>query len=90
VELVLVPGADHELAVEPSLAERPADVIAEVGNHAELAVLERDGNQAFAELCFAQRRALEIVRRADVDPLPRARGTRLVHVLLRKTFEWRK
>ena len=71
MELVLVPGADHELAVEPAFAERPADVIADIGDDAELAVLERHGHQPLAELRLAQGFALEVFRGADVDPLPR-------------------
>ena len=71
MELVLVPGADHELAIEPSFAERPADVIADIGDHAELAIFERHGHEPLAEFRLAQRRAFEVFRRADVDPLPR-------------------
>ena len=74
MELVLVPRADHELAVEPAFAEWSADVIADIGDDAELAVLERHGHQPLAELRLAQGVALEVLRGADVDPL-----TRLVH-----------
>ena len=72
-----MPRADHHLAFERPFAQRPADVIADIGDHAELAVLERDGHQSLAELRFAQWRALEVLGRADVDPF-----SGLVHVLL--------
>ena len=77
MELVLVPRAHDELAIEPSLAERAADVIADVGDDAELAVLVRHGDQSFAEFRLRERLAPEVVGRADVDPFPG-----LVHVLL--------
>jgi hypothetical protein len=71
MEFVLMPGAHDELAVETAFPQRTADVIAHVGDHAEPAVLERHGHETLAESCFAQRRALEIVRGADVDPFVR-------------------
>jgi hypothetical protein len=38
VEFPIVPGAGDVLAVEPAFAKRAADVIAEIGDDAELAV----------------------------------------------------
>src|SRR5678809_1685246 len=59
MKAVLVPGTDHHLAFEDALAERSAHVVAEIGDDAELPILERNGDQPLAELRLAQRRALE-------------------------------
>jgi hypothetical protein len=77
MELVLVPRAHDELAIEATFAERPADVIADVRDDAELAVLVRDCDEPLAEFGFREWLATEIVRRADVYPFPG-----LVHGLL--------
>src|SRR5262245_25871138 len=69
MEAVLVPGTHHHLAFEDALAQRAAHVVALVRDDTELAVLERDGDGPVAELRFAQRRALEVIRDADVDPV---------------------
>src|SRR5262245_35349181 len=56
MEAVLVPRANHHLAFERSPAQRPADVIADIGDDAELSVLERDSDKPVAHLRLAQRR----------------------------------
>jgi hypothetical protein len=55
VELVLVPWADHVLAIEPAPPQRPTDVIAAIGNHAESAINTGDGNMSVSQPYFAQR-----------------------------------
>ena len=40
MEPVLVPGTHDELTFEPALAQRTADVVADIRDDAELAVLE--------------------------------------------------
>ena len=40
MKLPVMPGADDIVAVQPALAKRPADMVAHIGNRAELSVLD--------------------------------------------------
>ena len=68
VELPVVPGADHVVAVELALAERPADVVAHAGDRAERAVAmdQRDLGPPDGEL--SERRPRQLDGRADLLP----------------------
>src|SRR5262249_7263625 len=68
MELVLVPGADHVVTIEPATTQRAADMIAAIGDDAKLAVTVRDGHRALAQPCLAERFAPEVFCSADVNP----------------------
>ena len=69
VEFPVVPGADDVIAVEPAVAERSADMIAGVGDRAELSVLDGDGQRPVHRGDAPHRRAGKVLGGADVDPV---------------------
>ena len=68
VELVVVPRAGDEVSLERALAERTADVVADAGDGAELAVAVRERDALRAGAHFLHRALRELVARAEVDP----------------------
>ena len=69
VELVVMPGADDEITVQPAAAERTADVVADAGNRAEFAVAMGEREAALAGPHFLHVLRRELRARADVDPV---------------------
>jgi len=69
MELPVVPRARHVVAFERALAERPADVVADARERAELAVAtgQRERAMAYADGLHGALR--ELRRATDVDPL---------------------
>src|SRR3989441_6366860 len=63
-----VPGAHHELAAQPSLAQRPALVVAAVADRAELPVVEEHGDGPAVELEGAGDAAHELSAIAEAVP----------------------
>ena len=68
VKLVVMPGAHDVVTVERAGAQRPADVIADTGDRAELAVAIRQGDAQSSRLDLAQRRIAQLLDRAQIDP----------------------
>jgi hypothetical protein len=69
VELVVMPGTDDEITVEPATTERTADMIADTGDRAEPAVPVRQRDALRADPQFLHRPGGEFLARTDVDPL---------------------
>src|SRR5688572_5557580 len=68
VELVVVPWADDEVAVERALAEGTADVVAGAGDRAELAVAAGQCDALRADAHFLHGQSRELCARANVSP----------------------
>src|SRR5262245_31991331 len=64
-----VPGTSDVIAVETAVAERPADVVADVRHYAELSILERDRDGDGLRLATLERSPREFLDAADVDPV---------------------
>src|SRR5262245_59761274 len=64
-----VPGTSDVIAVETAVAERPADVVADIRHRAELSILERDRNGDGLRLATLERSPRELLDAADVDPV---------------------
>ena len=71
VELVVMPWADHVLAIECAIAQRAADVIADPGNRAELAVAIGKCDAKRSSLDFAQRPIAKLIDGTEIDPCGR-------------------
>src|SRR6516225_9752087 len=69
VELPTVPGTSDVIAVETAVAERPADVVADIRHCAELSILERDRDGDGLRLATLERGPREFLDAADVDPV---------------------
>ena len=85
VKLPIVPGANHVVAVEPSVTERPTNMIAYIRYRPEFTVLGRN-----RELVIHDRDALEwrlgqFVGVSDVDPVSIVRHDGLPPCLFRQT-----
>src|SRR5205807_5662019 len=69
VKLPVVPRADDVIAVEPSVAERTADVIADAGDDAELTVEVRDRKFVAPYDDRLQRLLRQLINRTDIEPV---------------------
>src|SRR5450631_454749 len=69
VEFPVVPGADDIIAVESAVAERSADMVAGIRDRAELPILARYRQLAFARRDTLKRRFGKFFGAADVDPV---------------------
>src|SRR5262249_15910842 len=69
IELPTMPGTSDIIAVESAVAERPADVVADVRHCAELSILERDRDGDGLRLATLERSPRELLDAADVDPV---------------------
>ena len=69
VEFPTMPRANDVIAIEAALAERTADMIADIGNRAELAILE--GDRKWHRRCgdLGDRCSPQFVAPSDVDPI---------------------
>src|SRR5262249_36518934 len=69
VKLPIVPGADDEFAVQPTVAKRPADMVARVRYGAEFPVLERDGELPVHRGNAPERRRGKLFGGTNIDPV---------------------
>ena len=64
-----MPRTDHVVAVEPALAERSADVVADTGDRAELAVVEAQRDALAGDLQFLHRSLGQVGDCTEVAPV---------------------
>src|SRR5262249_8807708 len=69
MELPTMPRTSDVIAVETPVAERPADVVADIRHRAELSILERDRDGDGLRLATLERSPRELLDAADVDPV---------------------